>query len=267
MTTQISDGSIIFIPHGGGPMPLMDDAEHRSLISFLRKVNEQLKQPTAIIVVTAHWEADPIRISTAAKPGMLFDYSGFPAETYQYSYPAAGAPSLAEAIIGALEANSIPAVGDAERGFDHGTFVPLMLMYPEASIPVVQMSLHPSLDPALHIQIGKVLAPFLDQGALLIGSGLSFHNMRAFGGRDPETTTKSKRFDDWLNQTLASSDSADEAALIHWTDAPDARFCQPREEHLLPLMVCYGAASARQQTLKPLFQDQLFKTHISGFGI
>jgi len=267
MSTEISNGSIIFVPHGGGPLPLMDDAEHRPLTAFLRQVAGQLKRPSAIILVTAHWEANPIRVSSAAQPGMLFDYAGFPAHTYQYRYPAVGAPKLAQAIVAALQADAISAVEDAERGFDHGTFVPLMLMYPDADIPVIQMSLHPSLDPAVHIRIGQALAPFVDQGALLVGSGLSFHNMRAFGGGDTQATAKSKVFDDWLNQTLASNPDAAEYGLHHWLEAPEARFCHPREEHLLPLMVCYGAASARQQQLRPLFRGQLFKTHISGFGV
>ena len=248
-------------------MPLMDDAAHRPLTAFLRQVSGQLQRPSAIILVTAHWEANPIRVSSAAQPGMLFDYSGFPARTYQYSYPAVGEPKLAQAIIAALQADAIPAIADAERGFDHGTFVPLMLMYPDADVPVIQMSLHPSLDPALHIRIGQALAPFVDQGALLVGSGLSFHNMRAFGGGDAQATAKSKAFDEWLHQTLASNSSAAESALHHWLDAPEARFCHPRSEHLLPLMVCYGAAKARQQRLKPLFQGLLYKTHISGFGV
>lgn len=256
--------NILYIPHGGGPLPLLNDPSHEALTRYLKSVRNTLIAPKAILCVTAHWEGNPVHVSTHRSPDMLFDYYGFPNETYEYSYPSPGQPELAQQVINALTQAGIAATADAKRGFDHGTFVPLMLMYPEATIPIVQLSLHASLDPTLHIQLGSAIAPVLGDDILLLGSGLSFHNMRAFG--DPTALIKSQRFDEWLVESLMQSKSAAKTALQQWTQAPDARYCHPREEHLLPLHVCAGAAMSMEKNLKQDFSTILMGTQVSAFA-
>ncbi|WP_281016324.1 MULTISPECIES: class III extradiol ring-cleavage dioxygenase [unclassified Minwuia] len=243
---------IHFIPHGGGPLPLMGDPAHVPLVEALTALRPGLQGAKAIIVVTAHWEAETPSFSSSAAPGMLYDYFGFPEETYRLNYPAPGAPDLAEAAAAALRVAGFTPALDPERGFDHGTFVPLMLMRPEADIPVLQMSLLSSLDPARHIAMGQALGPLLDDGVVLLGSGFSFHNMQALVGRlSPQQRAGGQQlaseFHDWLDSVICDP-AADAAERTHrltaWADAPGARFCQPREEHLLPLHVCFGAAQA-----------------------
>lgn len=258
---------VLFVPHGGGPMPLLGEENHRDLSVFLQEVSASLPRPKAIVVITAHWEAPVATISSAQSPAMLYDYYGFPPESYQFKYPAAGSPALAQAMADLLSSAGIPARLDAKRDFDHGAFVPLMLMYPQADIPVVQLSLLNSFDPAAHIALGKALAPLREQGVLIVGSGMSFHNMQAFFSGNPLVKGKSEVFDAWLSETLTSSLSASEQhlRLENWTMAPEARFCHPREEHLLPLHVCFGAASAATPQAVKIFSGFLFNTKISAF--
>lgn len=243
---------VLFIPHGGGPLPLMGDPAHAPLVTALTGLRPLLDGAKAIIVVTAHWEAEIPSFNSSPAPGMLYDYFGFPEETYRLNYPAPGAPQLAARAAQALDADGLAANLDPERGFDHGTFVPLMLMRPEADIPVLQMSLLSSLDPARHVAMGHALGPLLDDGVVLLGSGFSFHNMQALVGRLPpqqkaEGQHMAVHFHDWLDSVICDPalDAADQTRrLTAWTEAPGARFCQPREEHLLPLHVCFGAAQA-----------------------
>lgn len=259
---------VLFVPHGGGPMPLLNEPNHHELIAFMRDVTSQLPRPTAILMISAHWEEDVATVSSGIAPQMMYDYHGFPAETYRYKYPAAGDAVLAQGILEALQSNGIKSRLDPKRGFDHGTFVPLMLMYPNADIPVVQLSLLNSFDPAAHIKLGKVLAPLRDKGVLIIGSGMSFHNMNAFFSGNPTTKGKSEQFDTWLTDTLTNDDiSSDERAskLSHWHTAPQARFSHPREEHLLPLYVCFGAANQASPNAEKIFSGILFDTKISAF--
>ena len=199
-------------------------------------------KPKAIVVISAHWEASPVRITSSTSPSMLFDYYGFPAEAYTYSYDASGHPELAQRIQSLLKDRNIPSELDDKRGYDHGVFVPLMLAYPEADVPVVAVSLHSSLDPQLHINIGKALQPLRDEGVLILGSGMSYHNMAGFkrnGG-----SVLGKRFDQALAQVITNPKVAErEEALKKWDKVlVDARECHPREEHLMPLLVCAGAA-------------------------
>src|SRR6185437_8502008 len=127
---------------------------------------------------------------------------------------------------------------DAERGFDHGVFVPFLLAFPEATIPVVQLSLRTDLDPAAHLAIGRALAPLREQGVLIVGSGMSYHNLRYFRADEPRSNAASEHFDAWLTETVEAADPAlRERRLIAWAEAPDARACHPESEHLLPLMV------------------------------
>jgi aromatic ring-opening dioxygenase catalytic subunit (LigB family) len=197
------------------------------------------RTPKAILMVTAHWEERVFTLGSHPAPGMVYDYGGFPAHTYSVVYPAPGAPELALRVQGLLQAAGLSVALDAERGYDHGTFVPLAVMYPDARVPVLQMSLRAGLDPAEHIALGRALAPLRDEDVLIVGSGLSYHNLRNFGagGRAP-----SKAFDDWLQEVMAAAPTERAQALVNWESAPAARICHPREEHLLPLMVAVGAA-------------------------
>ena len=259
---------VLFVPHGGGPMPLLDEPNHRELTAFLRGVAQQLPPLRAIVVITAHWEERVVTISSHPAPGLMYDYQGFPAEAYQLHYPAPGNPGLAQSISRLLAAQGIDSRLDAQRDYDHGTFVPLMLMYPGATIPVVQISLVKSLDPAEHIALGRALAPLREQGVLLLGSGMSFHNMRAFFTPNPATQERSDTFDQWLTETLVAPGlltGERSQRMEQWQSAPEARFCHPREEHLLPLHVCYGAGSVATPTAEKIFSGFLFDTKISAF--
>jgi len=259
---------VLFVPHGGGPMPLMGDANHRELSAFMRAIVNRLPAPKAILVVTAHWEEREATVSSHPAPGMIYDYYGFPPETYRYQYPAPGQPALAQSLVDLLTAAGLPARLDPERGYDHGAFVPLMLMYPAATVPVLQLSLVKGFDPATHIAIGKALAPLREQGVLILGSGMSFHNMQAFFTPNPTTRSRSDKFDQWLTQTLCDPSLTDEersTRMINWVEAPEARFCHPREEHLLPLHVCFGTGAASAGKAERVFSEFLFNTKISGF--
>jgi aromatic ring-opening dioxygenase catalytic subunit (LigB family) len=232
-----------FISHGGGPWPFMPDSlntTYRALAAFLRDVPRQIGvMPKALLVITAHWEEHDFAVQAHPQPPMLYDYYGFPPHTYQVQYPAPGSPALAERVRGLIVAAGFKSHLDAERGFDHGTFTPLSVMYPQADVPVVQLSLRADFDPAAHIALGRALAPLRDDGILIIGSGLSYHNLRAMG---PVARVPSKQFDDWLGQALAAPPALREQHLLDWEAAPAARFAHPREEHLLPLMAAVGAA-------------------------
>lgn len=257
---------VIVVPHGGGPMPLMGDTHHRELTAFMSSCASRLPEPKAIVVITAHWEEPEVRVSSHPNPGMMYDYYGFPPETYHYQYPAPGQPELAQALVDLLSEAGLPARLDPQRGYDHGAFVPLMLMYPAATIPVLQLSLVKGFDPATHIAIGKALAPLREQGVLILGSGMSFHNMQAFFTPHPTTRSRSDAFDQWLTHTLCDPSLTGEersARMINWVEAPEARFCHPREEHLLPVHVCFGAALA--SPAERVFNGFLFNTKISGF--
>lgn len=237
---------VCFISHGGGPLPLFDDAAHRELVAVLQQLAGRIGRPSAILIISAHWEAGQPTVTTAASPGLLYDYYGFPDEAYQVRYSAPGSPALAETVCECLQTAGFTPARDAQRGLDHGVFVPLTLMYPAADIPCVQLSLLGDLDPARHIALGRALATLPPDNILVLGSGFSFHNMRAFMAADaPDTRAQNLAFEDWLVETCTST-GLDEATraqrLAGWAQAPGARFCHPREEHLLPLHVCYGAA-------------------------
>lgn len=237
-----------FLSHGGGPWPYMPEmaTAMRPLAQSLADIPRQLGQtPKAVLMVTAHWEARAFTLGASPQPGMVYDYGGFPPHTYDVVYPAPGAPALAQRVQGLLEAAGLPVALDTQRGYDHGTFVPLAVMYPKAEVPVLQMSLRAGLDPAEHLALGRALAPLRDEGVLIVGSGLSYHNLRAFG---PQAQAPSKAFDDWLQAALAAAPAQRTQHLLDWAQAPAARLCHPREEHLLPLMAALGAAEADTAT-------------------
>jgi 4,5-DOPA dioxygenase extradiol len=252
---NVSRGAVLYLSHGGGPLPLLGDEAHKEMIALLKKVTPVLGNPSAILVISAHWEEDKPTITSGASPSLIYDYYGFPEESYAIEYPAPGAPMLAGKIFDLLKSHGIDASLTDQRGFDHGLFVPLKIMYPDANIPCVQLSLVKSLRPDEHIRIGKALVGLLEENVLVIGSGFSFHNLRAFfAPPTKETQAMNEAFEQWLIDTCSSrqlSESEREHRLINWESAPAARYCHPREDHLLPLHVCYGiAGSAARQVFR-----------------
>jgi aromatic ring-opening dioxygenase catalytic subunit (LigB family) len=242
MTTRLPT---YFISHGGGPWPYMDgpfrrmfDQLEQSLVDVRRELGDA---PRAVLVISGHWEEHGFAISSAEQPGMEYDYSGFPPHTYQIKYKAPGSPELAARVQTLLANGGIGARLDPERGFDHGVFSIMKPLYPGENIPLVQLSIDRSYDPELHLKLGRLLAPLRDEGVLIIGSGLSYHNlgeMRGNRGAEP-----SRRFDEWLQQTLVAARPAERTQrLIHWERAPLARAAHPQEDHLIPLMAAVGAA-------------------------
>lgn len=238
------------VPHGGGPLPIMGDAQHQSLITFLSGSGASIGTPSAIVLVSAHWECPTPTLTSGASPELIYDYGGFPPETYELKYPAPGAPEVAAKAAQMLSDGGLDPKLDPNRGFDHGVFIPLLLMYPDAEIPVIQLSLLDSLDPSAHMEMGAAIAPLVHDNVLILGSGLSFHNMAAFGsamanpGAPAVTDSENEAFEAWLNETCTSADMTEAlrtSRLLTWADAPGARYAHPREEHLLPLHVCYGA--------------------------
>ncbi len=192
---------------------------------------------------------------------MIYDYYGFPPHTYELKYPAPGAPELANRVAGLLADAGLPVKIDPARGYDHGVFVPFLLIEPEASIPVVTLSLKSDLDPAEHIAAGKALAALREEGVMIVGSGMSFHNMRAF--RTPAAKQPSAIFDAWLTDTLTSSPEQRETMLARWAEAPAGRASHPREEHLLPLMVAVGAGAGEVGTR--VFTDNVMMADVSAY--
>lgn len=235
-----------FLSHGGGPWPYMQGEFRQHFLQLERSLQalpaSLPSQPKAVVMISSHWEGPEFLISSAAKPGMVYDYSGFPAETYQISYPAPGQPELAHAIERMLKTSGLSAKSDPERGFDHGSFSLMAVLYPDAQMPLVQISLRSDYDLEVHWQLGRSLAPLRQQGVLLIGSGLSYHNLAAFGVRGQ---LASQQFDEWLSATVIEASPAQRRqALLNWQSAPAARQAHPREDHLLPLLVVAGAAEA-----------------------
>jgi aromatic ring-opening dioxygenase catalytic subunit (LigB family) len=253
----------LFIPHGGGPCFFMDwNPAHAwdRMRGWLESITASLpEKPKAILVISGHWETDVPTLLTSPKPSLYFDYYGFPPHTYELTWPAPGDPALAARVHELLQSAHIASATDEKRGFDHGVFVPLKVAFPDADIPTVQLSLQKDLDPKAHLAIGRALAPLRDEGVLILGSGMSYHNMRGFqtgGGR-----TASERFDAWLADAVEKSPSDRNDALSTWASAPAARESHPREEHLLPLMVAAGAAG--DDLGKRVFRDDVMGVVVS----
>jgi 4,5-DOPA dioxygenase extradiol len=248
---------IVYFSHGGGPLPILGDASHKAMVDFMARLPLQLTKPDAILVISAHWEESAATLLGAQNPAMFYDYYGFPEKAYEITYPAPGSPELAKRIAGFLKQNNIPAQIDPHRGFDHGVFIPLKLMYPQADIPSLQLSLLRGLNPAAHIALGQALRELKNENILVIGSGFSFHNQRAFFSQKPGTPDPvNDAFQNWLIEVCAGPlpQSEREQRLIEWEKAPSARYCHPREEHLLPLHVCLGMAD---RPAKLIFDDQI----------
>lgn len=238
---------VVYVPHGGGPWPFVDlafgtPAEYDDLKGYLRALPAVAPTAKALLVISAHWEEPTPTVTTSSAPPLLFDYYGFPPESYTLTWPAPGDPALAARTRALLDAAGFRTASDAKRGYDHGTFVPLKVSYPEAQVPVVQLSLQQGLDPATHLAMGRALLPLRDEGVLIVGSGMTYHNLRAFGSRSAPVA---EAFDAWLRETTTLTDTAErDRRLTSWERAPAARLAHPREEHLLPLMVIAGAAGA-----------------------
>ena len=238
-----------FISHGGGPwpwIPNMRQSLHSLEVSLAHMPQEYDEVPKAICMISGHWEEDSFAVMTSPHPGMLYDYGGFPPETYKIVYPAPGAPELARRTADLIKAEGLPVTLDPKRGFDHGTFAPAYVMYPKANVPIYQVSLQHGYNPAAHFALGRALAPLRDEGVLIVGSGLSYHNLRLFG---PGAKVPSAAFDAWLAETMAKPATERTDALLHWEKAPYARTCHAQEDHLVPLFAALGAAEDETATM------------------
>jgi aromatic ring-opening dioxygenase catalytic subunit (LigB family) len=231
-----------YIPHGGGPWHVMredfgSDPGYAGLAAWLAELGTRHRgSVSSLLAISAHWEERVPTVHFGARPGMLYDYSGFPNYTYELSWPAPGDPELASRIEGLLSKAGFRTGRETERGFDHGTFVPMM---------IAQLSLVAGLDPAEHFDVGRALEPLRSEGVLIIGSGMSYHNMRGLMYGGPAVASDSRRFDDWLAEAAAVADPQERrAALADWLKAPGARECHPRSEHLVPLFLAAGAGGA-----------------------
>ena len=254
-----------FINHGGGPCFFLKPGPMRTrwkpledyLGSFASKLEER---PLALVVISGHWEESVRTLNVSPAPPLLFDYQGFPDYTYQLTWPAPGSPEIATRIRALLDGAGFSSAANDRRGYDHGIFVPLKVAFPDATIPVVQLSLQRGLDPATHLKMGRALKPLREQGVLIIGSGQTYHNMRGFGRAGPDL--KAEAFDAWLRQSITATATRDQS-LIDWENAPSARDAQPREDHFLPLMVAAGAASGEKAIVD--FHGYALGKPISGF--
>lgn len=260
----------LFIPHGGGPCFFMDPPPGlprdlwEPMAAHLRGIPQAIgARPRAILVISGHWECPRLTVQSAARHSLLFDYYGFPEHTYQLAYPVAGDPALAARVRELLAAQGFESDEDRERGLDHGVFVPFKLIYPHADVPIVQLSLRQGLDPVEHLRIGHALKPLRAEGVLIVGSGMSYHNLRHFMTAEPAVVQASDRFDAWLNQAATAAPAERERALSHWAEAPGARVCHPRSEHLIPMMVAAGAAG--EDSGHRIYHQRLLGKLISGF--
>jgi len=238
-----------YIPHGGGPCFFMDDmpgfppAMWDGMEAFLRGVPERVGVcPKAVLVISAHWECAEPTVLNSDKYSLLYDYYGFPEHTYHLTYLAGGSSAVAKRVHELLAEAGINSAQEQQRGLDHGVFIPFKLIYPDADVPIVQLSLQQDLDPAYHLAIGRALAPLREEGVLIVGSGMSYHNLDEFFNASAPANQASAQFDAWLGAAISLPVTERERLLVNWLDAPGARTCHPRSEHLLPLMVVAGAA-------------------------
>ncbi len=260
----------LFIPHGGGPcffmepMPGMPADTWDKMAAYLRGIDQSLgRRPKAVLVVSAHWECERPTVLNADNYTLLYDYYGFPENTYHLTYPAHGSAPVAARVKELLEQAGLVTDEEHERGLDHGVFIPFKLVYPEADIPIVQLSLLHTLDPSAHLAIGKAIAPLRDEGVLIVGSGLSYHNLREFFIPSQTANAASANFDSWLGNTVTAAPAEREQRLINWRNAPNARDCHPRSEHLIPLMVAAGAAGSDAGYIS--YRESLMGKQVSGF--
>ncbi len=243
---------IIYFSHGGGPLPILGDSGHIAMNAFMHKLPDTIRTPKAIVVFSAHWEESVATIQSNPSPKMVYDYYGFPEEAYSITYPSKGNPPLANKISKILSKHEIKNKLDDDRGYDHGLYIPLKMMYPNADIPSIQISLLNSLDEKAHLNLGMALRDLLQEEILIIGSGFSFHNLREFSfGGENTIDSRNEAFQDWLIETITMdiTESERKSKLVEWEKAPNARYCHPRSEHLLPLHVCAGAAGTKGEVI------------------
>jgi len=246
-----------FISHGGGPWPWIESMRQafRTLeVSYNNMHAELPERPKAVLMISGHWETDDVSVMTTVKPPMVYDYHNFPPHTYDVVYPAPGAPEFAQKAAELIADAGLPVSLNDRQGFDHGTFVPMAIMYPQADVPLFQVSIRKNYDPAQHVQLGRALAPLRDEGVLIIGSGLSYHNLRMFG---PQAKIPSEAFDSWLNKTLSLTPEKRIEAILNWETAPHARTCHAQEDHLVPLFAALGAAESEAAT-RVYYEDGIF---------
>ncbi|MEH6567110.1 MAG: class III extradiol ring-cleavage dioxygenase [Halopseudomonas sp.] len=238
----------LFLPHGAGPCFFMEwepadtwQPMQRWLTGLLPALGVS---PRALLVISAHWEESAFTLNSQATPALLYDYYGFPAHTYQLQWPAPGAPTLATQVEQLICKAGFATAQEPARGLDHGVFIPLKLVVPEANISVLQLSLRADMDPAAHLALGQALAPLREQGVLIIGSGMSFHNIPLMRASLATPAPAATAFDDWLAEVVTLPEAQRTQALTHWLQAPGARLAHPDAEHLLPLHVVAGAAGS-----------------------
>lgn len=253
-----------FISHGGGPWPWLKKEMpfFEKLEASLQTIPKQLSAPPkAILMISGHWEENTFSVMAHPHPPMVYDYQGFPEHTYHIHYPAPGSTALASQIHTLLQEGGFPSKLDTKRGFDHGAFVPAFSMYPDANIPMIQLSLNANYDPETHLKVGRALAPLRNENILIIGSGLSYHNLRAMMTHNPSVKLASQQFDTWLQTTLNSPSEERWERLCRWTEAPSARQAHPQEDHLLPLMVAVGAAG--NDVADRIYHEDGFMGHVT----
>lgn len=255
----------LFVPHGGGPCFFMDpnggppDPMWQPMQDYLAGLIDSLpERPRAILLISGHWEEPQTTVHTGNGQPLLYDYYGFPEHTYRLRWDAPGAPDVALRAKALLEKAGFPVAEESARGWDHGVFLPMKVADPGADIPLMQLSLRADLDPQAHIAIGRSLAPLRDEGVLIVGSGMSFHNLRE---RGPHVTARADDWDAALTGAVTDPDPAMRARRVaDWRALPHAAFAHPREEHLLPLMVALGAAGS-----DPARRD--FTGHVLGWAV
>ncbi|GBR71931.1 DODA-type extradiol aromatic ring-opening family dioxygenase [Gluconobacter kanchanaburiensis] len=234
------------------------------MAAYLRSVGTGLpRRPDAIVVMSGHWETPGLVAGSAAKPSLIYDYYGFPAHTYQLQYPVPGNPSLAARVIALAAEAGIAGTEDAKRGLDHGVFIPFMLAFPEASIPVVEISLPQTMDATGVMRLGQALEPLRTENILIVGTGMSYHNMRFLMRPDRTSNERSVEFDRWLRDTVEAPSDLRSSRLLDWGNAPFARDCHPEPEHLLPLLFAAGAAGTDPGHC--VYSDVVMGKALSGF--
>lgn len=257
--------SIIYFSHGGGPLPILKDPSHAKMIEFMKNLPSKIRRPEAIVVFSAHWEENVVTIQSGGQPAILYDYYGFPEAAYHIQYPCQGNPSLAGEISELLTRHGVQNRLDEQRPYDHGSYIPLIMMYPDADIPVLQISLHHNLQPLTHLKIGQALRPLLAKNILFIGSGFSYHNLMRFdfSVRIKDDPLNNEFQDNLIDICSKDKDEADRwRQLVNWQEIPGARYCHPREEHLLPLMVCVGLSAAQAEKV---FDDYILGKRATAF--
>jgi 4,5-DOPA dioxygenase extradiol len=240
MEHMMSTMPTVFVSHGAPTLAIQPGEAGAAL----RALTPDVPPPSAILMVSAHWETQAPVLSTATQPETIHDFGGFPEQLYRIRYPAPGAPELAQRAKALLDAGGFPTTLDPTRGLDHGAWVPLLFLYPDADVPVTQLSIQPHLSPVHHYRMGEALRQLTHEGVLIVASGSLTHNLREFRGRPGAVEPYVRAFQQWMKTAIEANDVA--ALLDYRRLAPDAVRAHPTDEHLLPLFVALGAAHARE---------------------